>query len=181
MQGDRVPHDVIKSLNTVFNHDCDLILLSIGGGSAADLRWFDSEEIAVAIANGPIPIIAAIGHHDDTCVAEAVAHTREKTPTAAADRILDIFWDTRSRINECAHTLAVALDREVTRLERTQSDLRERLSQAVDADFSRHRERLTMMTSHIQRSFDHIYARQNQHFLMRGTQMAHYAVRDCNL
>jgi exodeoxyribonuclease VII large subunit len=175
MQGDKVPRDVTESIKKAIVSGADLIVLSRGGGSAADLRWFDGEEIAMAIANSPIPIIAAIGHHEDSCVAEEICHTREKTPTAAADRILDVFRDTRSAINEKAHILAVALDREIARFDRQQSDLRERLVHASDAYFSRHRERLTHMTAYLQRGFDAVYASQQSRFIHLAAQLNHQA------
>jgi exodeoxyribonuclease VII large subunit len=175
MQGDRVPQDVIKSIEAATIANADLIVLSRGGGSAADLRWFDGEEIARAIALCPIPIIAAIGHHDDTCVAEEICHTREKTPTAAADRILEVLRDTRTVINERAHILAVALDREISRFDRLQIDVRERLVHAAIAFFSNQSERLGSLTLQIQRSFDQLYGTQQSRFLTLASQLNHFA------
>ncbi len=175
MQGEKVPKDVISALEKAHHAAVDVIVLSRGGGSAADLRWFDGEEIAMAIAHSKIPIIAAIGHHDDTCIAEDLCHTREKTPTAAADRILEIFRDTRTSINEKAHILAGVLTREMTHFERLQSDLREKLSHATDTYFNRHRERLTSMTVYLQRGFDTIYSKQLGQFIQLGAQLNHFA------
>ncbi len=177
MQGERVPSEVISSIKKAIEADADVIVLSRGGGSAADLRWFDGEEIALAIAHCPIPIIAAIGHHEDTCVAEEICHTREKTPTAAADRILEVFRDTRSQINERAHILAVALDREISRFDRLQTDLRERLLQVTDSYFSRHRERLVQWTLYLQRSFDQTYGHQQSRFVQIAAHLNHFANR----
>ena len=175
MQGEKVPKDVVSALKLAHDAGVDLIVISRGGGSAADLRWFDGEEIAMAIAHSKIPIIAAIGHHDDTCIAEELCHTREKTPTAAADRILDIFRDTRTAINEKAHVLAGVLIREMTHFERLQSDLREKLVHATDAYFHRHREHLTSQTTHLQRGFDTVYSKQVSQFIQVGAQLNHFA------
>ena len=175
MQGDRVPQDVTRSISLAVDAEADVIVICRGGGSAADLRWFDGEEIALAIAKSPIPVIAAIGHHDDTCVAEEICHTREKTPTAAADRILEVFRDTRSLINERAHFLAVALDREISRFDRLQSDVRERLIHAADAYFSKHKERLTHSALYLQRGFDQVYGSQQSRFVQMAAQLNHFA------
>ncbi len=175
MQGDRVPQDVTRAINKAVAANADVIVLSRGGGSAADLRWFDGEEIALAIAHCPVPIIAAIGHHDDTCVAEEIAHTREKTPTAAADRILDVFRDTRASINERAHSLATVLDREIARFDRTQADLRERLIHAIEVYFARHKDRLTFMTTTIERNMNQVINAQNTRFLQIASQLSHFA------
>ena len=175
MQGDNVPRDVTKSIKRACEAGADLIVLSRGGGSAADLRWFDGEEIALAIAHAEVPVIAAIGHHDDHSVAEDVAHTREKTPTAAAERVLEIFRDTRRVINERAHSLAVILDREVSRFEKTQSDLRERLTSATEAFFARHRERLGFLLLSLQRSFDGVMSAQESYFTRTSLELNHHA------
>lgn len=177
MQGDRVPADVTKALKEAAAAHVDVIVISRGGGSAADLRWFDGEEIALAIANAPVPVIAAIGHHEDTCVAEEICHTREKTPTAAADRILDVFRDTKAAIDEKAHILATALDREMIRFDRMQANLRERLVQATDYYFSSHRDRLTRMTLQLQRGFDGVYSDQRAKFNRMGAQLSHFATQ----
>jgi exodeoxyribonuclease VII large subunit len=66
----------------------DLILLVRGGGSATDLAAFDSELIARTIAELPVPVVTGIGHDVDRTVADEVAHTSYKTPTACAQAIV---------------------------------------------------------------------------------------------
>lgn len=110
MQGDKVPSEVVAAIRQL-SPLCDVIVLTRGGGSAADLRWFDSKEIAYEIAACKTPIISAIGHHDDTCVAEEVSYAFCKTPTAAAEYIKGIFEDTLTRIEELSRQLANTLNR----------------------------------------------------------------------
>ena len=62
----------------------DCIVVTRGGGSRLDLRWFDDLEIAKAIAYSPLPVLTAIGHFEDVSVADEVAFKAEKTPTGAA-------------------------------------------------------------------------------------------------
>ena len=59
-------------------------MLTRGGGSRGDLSAFDNEALARTIAESPIPVITGIGHEIDTSVADVVAHTSLKTPTAVA-------------------------------------------------------------------------------------------------
>jgi len=175
MQGDRVPQRVVASIDLAEQHAADIIIICRGGGSAADLRWFDGEEIALAIARSKTPIIAAIGHHDDTCVAEEICHTREKTPTAAADRILEVFTDTRATINEKAHSLAVYLDREITKMDRIQSNLKERLSSVLDSFFSSQSQRLLFQSVNLTRAFETSFNRQSSNFISMAAQLNHSA------
>ncbi|MBC7533704.1 MAG: exodeoxyribonuclease VII large subunit [Oligoflexus sp.] len=113
MQGEATLKDVVSGLKDLQKVGCDLIVMTRGGGSAADLRWFDSKEIAYAIAEARIPIIAAIGHHEDVCVAEDICFQREKTPTAAADFIISLFQKTRERLGELSLVLDKTLSERV--------------------------------------------------------------------
>lgn len=113
MQGEATLKDVVSGLRELQRVGCDLIVMTRGGGSAADLRWFDSAEIAYAIAEAKIPIIAAIGHHEDVCVAEDICYQREKTPTAAADFIIALFQKTRERLDQWSLVLDKSLSERV--------------------------------------------------------------------
>jgi exodeoxyribonuclease VII large subunit len=55
-----------------------------GGGARTDLAAFDDEAVARAIAGCRMPVLTGIGHEVDTSVADEVAHTAAKTPTACA-------------------------------------------------------------------------------------------------
>ena len=57
-------------------------------------------DLAYAIAHAPIPVLAAIGHHDDYCVAEEICFNRQKTPTAAADFIIAQFSNLNLRLEQ---------------------------------------------------------------------------------
>ncbi len=65
----------------------DLVLICRGGGSRTDLAWFDSEALGRAVALFPLPVVVGIGHEEDRCVLDEVGW-REKTPTAAAQRVV---------------------------------------------------------------------------------------------
>jgi exodeoxyribonuclease VII large subunit len=87
MQGENTSPNVCESFKMItssFENSFDCIILSRGGGSRLDLRWFDDLEIAKSIAYAPCPVISAVGHHDDVSIACEVAFHTEKTPTAAA-------------------------------------------------------------------------------------------------
>ncbi len=131
MQGESVPTQVVKSLKALIKVGCDVIVMTRGGGSAADLRWFDAPEIAYAIAGSPIPVVCAIGHHDDVCVAEEISFRREKTPTAAADFIIAWFAATRELIERLASTMAVKLEQRLDLLTATTAGLIERLNSSA--------------------------------------------------
>ncbi|MFA5008021.1 MAG: exodeoxyribonuclease VII large subunit [Candidatus Omnitrophota bacterium] len=92
MQGKLVETDVTAALN-FFNNlsadELDIIMIARGGGSTADLSWFDNKKIAESIAMLKFPVISAIGHEINTSITDMVAHTFVKTPTKGAQFIIE--------------------------------------------------------------------------------------------
>lgn len=93
MQGEKAEDSIINALNQIYNDidSWDVVVIIRGGGSQVDLGCFDNYNLATHIAQFPIPIITGIGHEKDITVADMVAHTRQKTPTAVAEYLLDHF------------------------------------------------------------------------------------------
>ncbi|MBO6739263.1 MAG: exodeoxyribonuclease VII large subunit [Phycisphaerales bacterium] len=91
VQGDQAKGQVshaIRSLNLNRNRlGIDAIIVTRGGGSLEDLWAFNEPEVAQAIFQSELPVIAAIGHESDTTIAELVADERAATPTQAAMRL----------------------------------------------------------------------------------------------
>ena len=155
MQGEAVPKMVAASIESLAGRKVDIIVLSRGGGSASDLRWFDAPEIAYAICRASCPIIAAIGHHDDTCVAEMVAHQREKTPTAAAEFVLGIFATTRQRIEASLGSLSRSLDHSIEVALSQHALLRETMLSRALQTLGRQGEKLSRFAHICQQISDH--------------------------
>lgn len=95
MQGDKASSSIIEAFQKIAEYDgfFDCIVLIRGGGSSTDLACFDTLELALEIIQSPFPVIAGIGHERDITIADIVAHTRVKTPTAAASFLIDKVAD----------------------------------------------------------------------------------------
>ena len=91
MQGEGVEESVIGALNSINENieKFDAVVIIRGGGATSDLSGFDTLRLAENVANFPIPIITGIGHDRDESIVDMVAHTKVKTPTAAAVLLID--------------------------------------------------------------------------------------------
>lgn len=91
VQGDRAASEVTAAIRDLSARadelEVDALLVTRGGGSMEDLWPFNDREMARAIVECSVPVVAAIGHETDTTVAELVADERCATPTQAAMRL----------------------------------------------------------------------------------------------
>jgi exodeoxyribonuclease VII large subunit len=89
MQGQEAEQSVVSALEEIRKSGgYDIAVIIRGGGSAVDLSCFDGYAIASQIAKFPLPVITGIGHEKDDTVADMVAHTKMKTPTAVAEFLI---------------------------------------------------------------------------------------------
>ena len=102
MQGNQVEESVLAALDRINARidQFDVVVIIRGGGATSDLSGFDTYLLAAACAQFPLPIITGIGHERDDTVLDSVAHTRVKTPTAAAELLI-------YRLSETAEQLAI--------------------------------------------------------------------------
>ncbi len=95
MQGNEAVDSLLVALDEVANQaeklQLDALVIIRGGGAQLDLDCFDDYRLAIKIANFKLPILTGIGHERDETIADLVAHTPLKTPTAVAEFILSSF------------------------------------------------------------------------------------------
>jgi len=91
LQGVNTESTVIHALDQVNKRadEYDCIVIIRGGGSKMDLASFDSLELNKAIAKAKLPVLTGIGHEIDETVADMVAYTSLKTPTAMAEFLIN--------------------------------------------------------------------------------------------
>lgn len=169
MQGDRVEESVLSALDAILNRqeNFDAVVIIRGGGATSDLSGFDTYLLAAACAQFPLPIITGIGHERDDTVLDSVAHTRVKTPTAAAEYLINcmdlaadelevlisqLHESVRSRLTEEHRKLISYRNRIPSAVVRRVSDAklallttRKDISLAVQTLLSRQRHRLELL------------------------------------
>lgn len=110
MQGDRTSPSVIASLEAIATEadDFDCVVIIRGGGATSDLLAFDDYDLALNVAQFPLPVIIGIGHERDTTVLDFVANMRVKTPTAAAEWLIGRGSDALDRLRRTAGDIMLA-------------------------------------------------------------------------
>ncbi len=76
----------------------DVIVITRGGGSLADLSCFDSEKIARAVAANRLPVLSGIGHEINLTVTDMAAYAHQKTPTAVARFLIERVQEARDAL-----------------------------------------------------------------------------------
>lgn len=105
VQGRGADTAIARAIDWLHGHDLDVIAVVRGGGSSQDLATFDSEQIGRAIARARVPVLTGIGHEIDVSVADLVAHSSFKTPTACAAALVSRVRDG----HECAERSWLAI------------------------------------------------------------------------
>lgn len=101
MQGDTAAKSIIQALTSIAEQEeeWDVVVIIRGGGATTDLSCFDDYMLASHCAQFPLPIIAGIGHTRDVSVVDMVVHSSVKTPTAAAEWLIERVAKQVERLN----------------------------------------------------------------------------------
>lgn len=116
VQGDKAAKTIIEQLHIANERqECDVLLVTRGGGSLEDMWCFNDEQLAREIRSSDIPVVSAVGHEVDTSISDLVADLRAPTPSAAAELLVPNRMDIlhkfqtleRRMLNEFQHKLEV--------------------------------------------------------------------------
>lgn len=172
MQGDAAAASIITALNKVqaSGKEFDLVVIIRGGGATTDLRCFDEYELCYYCAQYPLPLLTGIGHDRDSSVLDLVAHTSVKTPTAAAEHLID-----------CLSSEAYRLDANLEKLQQRANQLLEQYKRKLQANTERLRrttsEGLHRANIQVERNQAELYRSANQFVLVRRQDAENKAIR----
>lgn len=110
VQGESAVSEMLDALDRLYRlNTADLIIIGRGGGSAEDLKEFNSEVLAEKIFESPVPIISAVGHETDFSISDFVADLRAPTPSAAAELAAPDSAELEKRLQKYEALLKAAL------------------------------------------------------------------------
>ncbi len=160
VQGDRAAQSIIEALERIYAQidKFQVVLILRGGGATTDLACFDDYSLAEACAQFPLPIVAGIGHQRDVSVVDIVANKSVKTPTAAAELLINTMAEAWTQIENYKRRLAQTLDRRILIIRHKTERMQIRLQAALMRYLQQQHDKLTFAEKHIAlRSPEKIY------------------------
>jgi exodeoxyribonuclease VII large subunit len=164
----------VAALDGLDTTSVDVVAHVRGGGARTDLAAFDAEGIARAIAALAVPLITGLGHEIDRAVADEVAHTSLKTPTACAawlvDRVRAWLTELEDVWASVADRALVHLDRADTRVDRAARRAVVASRRGLDRADQRHRDLAAEIVRRVPRTLD----RAEQRLIQSGARVNAY-------
>ncbi len=154
MQGSKVEEGIISALDAIARDSemWDVVVIIRGGGATSDLSCFDTYDLANNCAQFPLPIVTGIGHQRDDTLLDIVAHTRVKTPTAAAELLIHSMLVQADKIAGFCRAIPKAVSRRIADERRRVEMLVQRLPVSVAMLLQQQRHRLDIWEQQLQAS-----------------------------
>lgn len=153
MQGNEAVPQLLAAMDHVAKEAAklhlDALVILRGGGAQLDLDCFDDYTLGLKIAEFPLPVFTGIGHERDETIADLVAHTRLKTPTAVAEFILSSYREFEDQLGIAAQRLDWITRSKFKEEERLLQSLGFRLQGEAKQLLSRGEERVRTCSSRI--------------------------------
>jgi exodeoxyribonuclease VII large subunit len=130
VQGTEAPRQIVRMLQLANRREeCDVLILSRGGGSLEDLQPFNEEAVARAIHASRIPVVSGVGHEIDFTIADFVADHRAPTPSAAAELVAPDRLAWQRQLQQLGQRLSLVQLRKIEQLRDAVTGLGHRLRQ----------------------------------------------------
>jgi exodeoxyribonuclease VII large subunit len=124
VQGDKAPGEIAAAVRQAGEDAwAEVVIVIRGGGSLEDLWAFNTEEVAAAVVESPVPVVSGVGHEIDTTIIDLVADVRAATPSHAAQLLLPQRRTLVQRLDETElklfRSFAILMQNKEAQLERS--------------------------------------------------------------
>jgi exodeoxyribonuclease VII large subunit len=131
--------------------ECDVLILTRGGGSLEDLWAFNDERVARAVHRCAVPVVSGIGHEIDFTIADFVADVRAPTPSGAAELVAPDARAWLQRLAQLGARFAAGMRRQLLHENTRFAALSRRLQQAhPGARLAQYSQRLDELEARLQ-------------------------------
>ena len=174
MQGDAVEETLLDALDRINARleEFDVVVIIRGGGATSDLSGFDTYLLAAACAQFPLPVITGIGHERDDTVLDSVAHTRVKTPTAAAEYLIARMDEAAGRLYDLAIRMKQAVHNHLSQEHRHIDQLRRRIPASAYRSLSQSRLALVALRKDLRQAVSRLLERRRHHLALLAQRVA---------
>jgi exodeoxyribonuclease VII large subunit len=179
MQGEKAEDSIIEAFDLINAEisNFDAVVLVRGGGAKSELECFDNYWLAFNIAQFPLPVITGLGHERDFSVADMVANTSVKTPTAAAQFLIDILNDFDNYLYELENNLLNSVSILVDEKKDELSDLSYLLRDASNIILQREKTNLGFSEIHIKNAVSNFIYYKNE-FVSNKSKEVNYLIKN---
>jgi exodeoxyribonuclease VII large subunit len=154
--------------------DCDVLILTRGGGSLEDLWSFNEEVVARAIAAMQLPVIVGVGHETDFTIADFVADLRAPTPSQAAELAVPDQREWLKRFGACEQQLGACTRRRIAHERRQLATVAHRLQRCSPSVQLRERaQRLDELEARLKRALERRIEMRKLRLARLATAVAH--------
>jgi len=99
VEGQTAAAEILSSIRTFKKQNIEALVIMRGGGSLESMLAFNNELLVREVANFPVPVIAAIGHHKDVPLMALAADIAVSTPSIATTMLTE-SWKQASLLLE---------------------------------------------------------------------------------
>jgi len=175
VQGAGAADEICRTLKLADKRaDCDVLILTRGGGSLEDLWAFNEESVARTIAALELPIIVGVGHEIDFTIADFAADLRAPTPSQAAELAVPDQNEWLTRFARLGQQLAYHARRRLGTEQRHFATLTHRLSRCHPGIRLRaQHQRLDELEARLRRALERLIAKRKLQLGRLSTSVAH--------
>ncbi len=166
VQGDLLKPTILQGLRWFAKRsdEFDVLCIIRGGGSRADLAWFDDKDVAFAVAQHPTKIICGIGHERDQSVLDFITHS-EKTPTATGAYLVNAVLEAGAELDAQARRLVDASRGILTRSREQLTALAQGIRRVLHGRISGEHERLAAAADRLATGTKHLVRSESNQLL----------------